>query len=126
VSLALLADGDSEHRIALIGLQSQTLRFSIEQQRIARQPGRQILNRSIMIVALAVIAIPSTAAATTPRNPDRLNKIIDCKSALRELVTAAQGSPLRSAAKNQDYLARVFEQANRFCTDANPPLIPAR
>jgi hypothetical protein len=92
----------------------------------ANQPGRQKVTRFTSTVALTLLVLPSAAVAKTPRNPDRLDKVVDCKTALRELVTAAQGSPLRSEAKNQDYLAKVAQLADSLCTDTNPPPRPAR
>jgi hypothetical protein len=84
------------------------------------------VKRIVVLVACALVAQPSFVLAKTPRNPDRLAKIVDCESARRELIPAAQGSPLRSAEKNRDYLARVVELADRLCTDANPSTKPTR
>ncbi len=88
---------------------------------------RQGIRRSVGFAVAGVLALASlalVAEAKMPPNPDRLDRMTDCDSAQRERAAAVQGSPLRSAAKNQEYLAQVEEFVARMCGDARPPPTP--
>jgi hypothetical protein len=74
-----------------------------------------------MATASAILLGASPAMARMPPNPDRLATVVDCKSALRELVGSAQGNPLRGAAETKRYVDELARRADQYCVN-NPAL----
>jgi hypothetical protein len=77
--------------------------------------------QSLPVALIVLVGSAAVATARMPPNPDRLASVVDCRSALKELVRAAQPSPLRSAEENKRYLDDVAQRADRLCMDAPQP-----